>query len=327
MSYNLINKVIFYILVTRKFIHKNNSSLHRIEKERDYVDGIDSDLVMQFHLAGHSYNGEMIIDTHDHDVCHSIWKLYEYALQRFSVVSTMIERDDNIPEFAELWQELTITEKIAANTLPPEQLKITANHSKSHDAGWRLMNDLRDLQQNFMHYLLRKPSDMVEHIESTPVMSESDRLDIYGSAYNLRLKEAITTDYDKLHGYLGDEQFDQLMDCYIEKYPSHTTNLRYFSINMSDLLQEQAPFNQFPVLAELARIEFSFANSFDAENTYITTINDLAVIDPEQWATLQFEFQKSVALLTINTNSFAIWKALANEETPPKVEHLEIAAN
>ncbi len=189
------------------------------------------------------------------------------------------------------------------------------------------MNDLRDLQQNFMHYLLRQPSDMVEHIESTPVMSASDRLDIYGSAYNLRLKEAITTDYDILHGYLGDEQFDQLMDCYIEKYPSHTTNLRYFSINMSDLLQEQAPFNQFPVLAELARIEFSFANSFDAENTCITAINDLAVIDPEQWATLQFEFQKSLALLTINTNSFAIWKALANEETPPKVEHLEIPAN
>jgi len=185
------------------------------------------------------------------------------------------------------------------------------------------MNELRNLQLSFLHYLLRQPSDMVEHIESTPAMSASDRLDIYGSAYNLRLKEAITTDYDKLHGYLGDEQFDQLMDCYIEKYPSHTTNLRYFSINMPDLLQEQAPFNQFPVLAELARIEFAFANSFDAESTDVSTIDDLATIAPEQWGTLTFEFQKSVELLSINTNSFAIWKALSNEETPPEAEQLD----
>ncbi len=106
------------------FVSANNHHF----KERDYVDGIDSDRVMQFHLAGHSYNGKMIIDTHDHDVCDPVWELYEYALQRYGAVSTMIERDDNIPEFAELRQELTIAEKIAANTLPPEQLKITANH-------------------------------------------------------------------------------------------------------------------------------------------------------------------------------------------------------
>jgi len=189
------------------------------------------------------------------------------------------------------------------------------------------MSELRDLQQSFLHYILRQPSDMVQHIESTPVMSATERLDIYAIAYNLRLKEAITTDYDKLHGYLGDEQFEQLMDSYIEKYPSHTTNLRYFSINMSELLQEQVPFNQFPVLSELARIECSFANSFDAENTELITINDLAAIDPELWADMKFEFQKSVELLSINTNSFAIWKALANEETPPEVEHLATPAN
>ena len=103
------------------FVSANNHHF----KERDYVDGIDSDRVMQFHLAGHSYNGPMIIDTHDHNVCDPVWELYEYALQRFGAVSTMIERDDNIPEFAELRQELSIAERIAAKTLSVGQLKIT----------------------------------------------------------------------------------------------------------------------------------------------------------------------------------------------------------
>lgn len=67
----------------------------------------------------------MIIDTHDHDVCDPVWALYEYALERFGAVSTMIERDDNIPPFAELRQELAIAEKIAGKVLTDEQLQIT----------------------------------------------------------------------------------------------------------------------------------------------------------------------------------------------------------
>jgi len=91
----------------------------------DYINGIDKDRVMQFHLAGHSYNGEMIIDTHDHKVCDPVWDLYSKALTRFGAVSTMIERDDNIPSFDELRAELAVAEVIASNTLTEHELKVT----------------------------------------------------------------------------------------------------------------------------------------------------------------------------------------------------------
>jgi uncharacterized protein (UPF0276 family) len=97
----------------------------------DYLNGIDIDRVMQFHLAGHSYNGEMIIDTHDHDVCDPVWALYATALKRFGAVSTMIERDDDIPEFPQLRQELAIAEDIAARTLPTDAL-ILSDASQEH---------------------------------------------------------------------------------------------------------------------------------------------------------------------------------------------------
>lgn len=83
----------------------------------DYIKGMDSERVMQMHLAGHSYSGDMIIDTHDHDVCDPVWELYEKALQHYGAVSTMIERDDNIPEFKELYSELSIAKNIAQKTL------------------------------------------------------------------------------------------------------------------------------------------------------------------------------------------------------------------
>lgn len=93
----------------------------------DYIKSINPQRVMQFHLAGHSYNGDMIIDTHDHDVCDPVWALYEQALKQFGAVSTMIERDDDIPEFSALRKELEIAEKIAQNTLLPEQLLINTH--------------------------------------------------------------------------------------------------------------------------------------------------------------------------------------------------------
>jgi uncharacterized protein (UPF0276 family) len=97
---------------------------HQFDPE-SYLAGIDSDRVMQFHLAGHSYNGEMIIDTHDHDVCDPVWALYATALKRFGAVSTMIERDDDIPEFPQLRQELSIAEDIAVRTLQADALVLS----------------------------------------------------------------------------------------------------------------------------------------------------------------------------------------------------------
>ena len=106
--------------VNNIFVSAHNHQFEPVE----YLNGIDVDRVMQFHLAGHSYNGEMIIDTHDHEVCDPVWVLYEKALKRFGAVSTMIERDDNIPEFPELRAELAIAEKIAEKTLTEEMLAL-----------------------------------------------------------------------------------------------------------------------------------------------------------------------------------------------------------
>ncbi|PHS69311.1 MAG: hypothetical protein COB23_06755 [Methylophaga sp.] len=182
------------------------------------------------------------------------------------------------------------------------------------------MPTLQDLQTHFMDYLLDESSVIIDDIESTPMLSAKGRLDIYATAYKLRLKEAITTDYDKLASYLGDDQFDLLMERYIEKYPSHTTNLRYFSINLPELVRDEAPFNQLAELFELACIERAFADSFDAKDLQFATLDDLAALPEKAWGSLQFIFQKSVQILWLQYNSFPVWKALAEENEPPKIE-------
>ncbi|MCH9807740.1 MAG: DUF692 domain-containing protein [Alphaproteobacteria bacterium] len=87
-----------------------------------FLEGIPADRVVQFHLAGHSDMGDYIIDTHDHPVSDEVFELYRKALDRFGPVSTMIERDDNIPPLADLLEELERARRIAENVLPSQSL-------------------------------------------------------------------------------------------------------------------------------------------------------------------------------------------------------------
>ena len=83
----------------------------------DYLDGVPPERVRQFHLAGHSDYGDLIIDTHDHPVADPVWRLYIQALERFGPVSVMIERDANFPPFTELMAELAQARRLGEDAL------------------------------------------------------------------------------------------------------------------------------------------------------------------------------------------------------------------
>jgi uncharacterized protein len=82
-----------------------------------FIKNLPVDRVVQFHLAGHSEGETCLIDTHDEPVCEEVWQLYAKALARFGAVSTMIERDDNIPPLAELVAEVCKARSIATSVL------------------------------------------------------------------------------------------------------------------------------------------------------------------------------------------------------------------
>ncbi|MEJ0008523.1 MAG: DUF692 domain-containing protein [Steroidobacteraceae bacterium] len=90
------------------------SSINHGFSSRDFLDAMPKARVRQIHLAGHSHQGDLLIDTHDMPVTAAVWDLYRYAVQRLGPVPTMIERDGNIPPLAELVSELQRARDIAA---------------------------------------------------------------------------------------------------------------------------------------------------------------------------------------------------------------------
>lgn len=68
---------------------------------------IPAHLVGEIHLAGHSIDdgGHLLIDSHDAPVSETVWHLYEAFIAGIGPRPTLIERDGNVPSFAELMRE------------------------------------------------------------------------------------------------------------------------------------------------------------------------------------------------------------------------------
>jgi uncharacterized protein (UPF0276 family) len=103
--------------VNNVFVSAHN---HGFDAER-YLAAIPPGRVFQIHLAGHSAQGGLLIDTHDHPVRDEVWALYETAVRRLGPVSTLIEWDDHIPELGAVAAEAARAREILARVAREEE--------------------------------------------------------------------------------------------------------------------------------------------------------------------------------------------------------------
>jgi uncharacterized protein (UPF0276 family) len=88
------------------------SSVNQNFKPSNFLNGVPKGRIKQMHLAGHSHGNGMLIDTHDAPVTDEVWNLFRQAVELFPEVPTLIEWDDNIPEFSRLLDEAQTAKKI-----------------------------------------------------------------------------------------------------------------------------------------------------------------------------------------------------------------------
>ena len=71
-----------------------------------YIDSIPAEYIVQIHLAGHTNKGDIIIDTHSDHVIDEVWQLYKHTINSKGKITTMVEWDEQIPEFSVLENEI-----------------------------------------------------------------------------------------------------------------------------------------------------------------------------------------------------------------------------
>lgn len=65
----------------------------------EFVRGVPHERILQIHVAGHTNLGRYIIDTHNGDVIDPVWDLYRATIELAGPISTIVEWDDEVPEF------------------------------------------------------------------------------------------------------------------------------------------------------------------------------------------------------------------------------------
>ncbi len=82
-----------------------------------YLAAIPAERVGQIHLAGHTDKGTHLLDTHVGPVPAPVWNLYRRALQQCGRVSTLVEWDEEVPEFPVLAAEAERARAVEAEVL------------------------------------------------------------------------------------------------------------------------------------------------------------------------------------------------------------------
>ncbi|NYT46825.1 MAG: DUF692 domain-containing protein [Candidatus Methanofishera endochildressiae] len=89
-----------------------NSVNHGYNAE-EFLQAIPAERISYAHIAGHYVEADdFLVDTHGAEVIDPVWKLLGKAYQLYGVFPTLLERDFNIPDIAELQREVSTIQSI-----------------------------------------------------------------------------------------------------------------------------------------------------------------------------------------------------------------------
>lgn len=180
-----------------------------------------------------------------------------------------------------------------------------------------VMSDLAQIQQEFMALLRTNDRALENDIIQAGMLNNTQRADIYRSAYRIRLRGVLDSDHAMLGIYLGDDLFEQMVEGYIDAMPSQHPSLRYFGDRLPDFLQHTLPFSSHPILAEISAFERILLNAFDSADADRLTSDLLQNIPADKWPVLKFDFHPSLHTFQCHWNAVESWQSIKNDQAPP----------
>ncbi len=310
-----------------------------------YLQALPAGRVQQIHLAGHSDQGDHIVDTHDHPIAQAVWDLYRQACQLFGPVAAMIERDANIPDLPALLDELAIARGIASARACAAAPGSRIEPAPETGISWPATNaghgdpTLAQMQRILSDYILAPRSeDTLDRALPNPdappqppiaaaalvrVSQGADcaqRLGIYHHAYRARLVEVLTDSFAKTYLFMGSDAFDHDASAYAVAHPPTQRSLNRYGADFPGYLAGLYPGN--PELHELAQLDWDLRTCFDGPDECALDADHAARDTRHAWLERSQPLHRSARLRQVHTNVVRLWQAIdADDEVPQAVHH------
>ena len=160
------------------------------------------------------------------------------------------------------------------------------------------------------------PAEAAGVIRPSWSLKPLERLDIYRTMYELRLRDALAVDYPGVLRFLGEDLFDELAGLYIRQHPSRSYTLNRFGERLPAFLPSVEGLPNPGFARDLARIELASTQVFDAEETAPADPACALAIPSERWERVRLVPIRAFRLLAVDCPVHDYLKALQSGREP-----------
>ncbi|RZA26849.1 MAG: DUF692 family protein [Proteobacteria bacterium] len=256
-----------------------------------------------FHLAGHSVQNEVLIDTHDQPVPDSVWSIYKKAREFFPGIPSVVEWDGNIPEFEVLLAESEKARSFARG-LEPKFAALPKIETPSITI--RPVSESGVYEQFFDEIVrtFRMSEDGTKNLRQDLPVSAHIGLTVYNHAFFLRLEELMMDIYPGLAIVCEEEGFRYLLTQYLDFHPPIGSSLKDVASSFPTFLKENDAIDYdfgvpLKLLGDLASLEHARSEAYVAEDSASTlSPKVLSEFTPALWETTKFHTTQNARLVT-----------------------------
>jgi hypothetical protein len=130
-------------------------------------------------------------------------------------------------------------------------------------------------------------------------LSAEARVDIYANMYFYRILDALKEDFPATLAVLGDDNFHNLVTGYILEYPPTDPSISHCGRFLADYLRDHPMRERAQFVADLAKLERSVVEVFQAPDAPELTADALGAITPADWPALKLRLHPSAQILAL----------------------------
>ena len=147
-------------------------------------------------------------------------------------------------------------------------------------------------------------------------LSAEERVDIYANMYFYRILDVLKEDFPATLTMLGAERFHNLVTGYLIEYPPAHFSISYAGEHLADFIRGHPLREEFPFLADLARMERALVEVFHAADAKPLDAEHLRAIAPADWPSLNLKLHPAHQVLELEWNVAATLDAVEQGEEP-----------
>ena len=254
--------------------------------------------VKEVHLGGHDEQTDdigaaLLIDSHGAAVADPVWALFRSVIARTGPLPTLIEWDNDVPDWATL-SGRSATRQVRART------------NRAHRGRVR-MAMFADVQNEFATALLDAdrpvPLAVTSHTSRSPVR----RFGVYRNNVVASLVNALRTRFPVVESIVGEEFFAAMARVFVTANPPRSPVLHLYGDAFPEFIEEFPPAADLAYLADVARLEAARTRAFHAADAQPAEPREWARLDPEQLIRCRVALHPSMQIVCSQHPIVTIW--------------------